>query len=230
MKRHKIFVSSVQKEFEKERRAIKDFITSDSLCRRFFEVFLFEDAAVQDRLPNELYLEKVNNCNIYVCLLGNEYGSLDIEGVSPTEREFNLATKMAKTRFFFVKDTDDTKRHPKTLKLIHKASGELIRRRFLDIPELIAQIYTGLVQYLEDIGTLQLIPFDASVCQEAEFEDIAEDTVSWFLETAQVERKFALGKSTPFIQALTHLDLLNDNKLTMQPYFFLVKNRKGFTH
>ena len=41
-----IFVSSVQKEFAAERRAIRDFVEGDALLRRFFTVFLFEDLPV----------------------------------------------------------------------------------------------------------------------------------------------------------------------------------------
>ena len=44
-----IFVSSVQKEFAQERRAIRDFVEGDALLRRFFDVFLFEDLPASDR-------------------------------------------------------------------------------------------------------------------------------------------------------------------------------------
>ena len=37
-----IFISSVQKELAEERRALKAFIESDALLRRYFTVFLFK--------------------------------------------------------------------------------------------------------------------------------------------------------------------------------------------
>ena len=37
-----LFLSSVQKEFAFERQAVKDFVETDPLLRRFFEVFVFE--------------------------------------------------------------------------------------------------------------------------------------------------------------------------------------------
>ncbi len=46
---YRLFISSVQKEFEAERRAIKDFVHNDPLLRRFFDVFLFEDLPASDR-------------------------------------------------------------------------------------------------------------------------------------------------------------------------------------
>jgi hypothetical protein len=39
----RIFISSVQKEFSEERRALRDFIQGEALLRRYFSVFLFED-------------------------------------------------------------------------------------------------------------------------------------------------------------------------------------------
>lgn len=36
----KIFISSVQKEFTKERKALAGYLSGDPLLRRFFECFL----------------------------------------------------------------------------------------------------------------------------------------------------------------------------------------------
>lgn len=88
----RIFVSSVQSEFHEERRALRDYVHDDVLVRRFFDVFLFEDAPAADRQPDQLYLDEVARSDIYLGLFGREYGSEDGEGLSPTEREFDHAT------------------------------------------------------------------------------------------------------------------------------------------
>ena len=59
-----IFVSSVQKELNKERAAIRDYIKTDRLLRIYFEPFLFEDLPALDRKPDELYLDEVDRCSI----------------------------------------------------------------------------------------------------------------------------------------------------------------------
>ena len=43
MKPLKIFISSVQKEFESERKALAQYIRNDALLGTFFEVFLFKE-------------------------------------------------------------------------------------------------------------------------------------------------------------------------------------------
>lgn len=103
----RIFVSSVQKEFAELRAALRDYLRGDALMRRFFEVFLFEDVPAADRRADELYLDEVRRCDLYVGLLGNDYGSEDAEGFSPTEREFELASATGKYRLIYVKGADD---------------------------------------------------------------------------------------------------------------------------
>jgi ATP-dependent DNA helicase RecG len=134
----KACLSSVQKELQAERRAIKEFVQNDPLLRRFFEVFLFEDLSAQDRRADAVYLHEASRRDVYVGLFGNEYGFESIDGVSPTELEFDEATANGKPRLIFVKGADDKARHPKMMQLILKAGNQLIRRRFADIPDLTA--------------------------------------------------------------------------------------------
>ena len=123
----RLFISSVQKEFSNERKALRDYLRGDPLMRRFFDVFLFEDAPASDRSPDELYLDEVEQCDLYVGLFGNEYGTEDGEGLSPTEQEFNRATAIGAHRLIFLKGTDDDARHPKMRALISKAQTGLTR-------------------------------------------------------------------------------------------------------
>jgi ATP-dependent DNA helicase RecG len=92
MKPRRIFLSSVQKEFATERTALRDYLHSDPLLRRFFDVFLFEDLPAIDHRTDTVYLEEVAGCDLYLGLFGNEYGYEDMAGISPTEQEFNHAS------------------------------------------------------------------------------------------------------------------------------------------
>ena len=157
-----IFISSVQKELEAERRALKDFIESDILLRHFF-TFLWEDLPAADHRADGFYIESIDRCTVYIGLFGNEYGFEDGEGIYLTEREFDRATSQGKARLIFLKGTDDKKRHPKMQALISKAERQLIRRRFTDISDLIPNVYASLVQYMEQAGQLATTPLDPTV-------------------------------------------------------------------
>lgn len=203
-----IFVSSVQKEFQEERRAIKEFVRHDPLCRRFFEVFLFEDLPATDRHADELYLDRVDHCEIYVALLGIQYRVEGTEGLSPTEREFDRATEKGKYRLVFIRGPEDEGRDPRTAKLIQKAAGQLIRRRYTGTPDLTAKLYASIVEYLEQKHRLEIVPFDAAPCYQSTLADISEPKVHWFLKTAHAERNFALSITTAPEIALNHLNLI----------------------
>lgn len=101
--KHKIFISSVQSEFSRERKALARYIREDALLGDFFEVFLFEEQPAENRSAQSVYLDEVAMCDIYLGLFGSKYGSRDKNGISPTEREYDRATELHKTRLAFVK-------------------------------------------------------------------------------------------------------------------------------
>ncbi len=209
MAKHTIFISSVQKELAAERHAIRDFVRGDPLIRRFFDVWLFEDQPATDRRADDLYLDQVSRCDIYIGLYGQQYGAEDAQGVSPTEREFNLATAKGKPRLIFVKGVDDKGRHPKMAALVRKAGSQLVRRRFSSAAELTAAVYASLVEHLERTGDLRTKPFDAAACPDATLADISHERLAEFLSVAKAERGYALGPKTSTPKALAHLNLLD---------------------
>ena len=213
--RLRIFISSVQKEFEQLRQDLKAFLLGDAVLRRFIaEVFLFEELPAADRRADQVYLAEVERCDIYLGLFGYEYGYEDSEGISPTEREFDHATKHRKTRLVYVWGADEKSRSPKMKKLVSRASGELIRRRVEDYNALASEVYSSLVDHLDRLGALRVPPFDTSACDGATLKQLSRKRIDWFLDTARRERGFPLKASTGTAALLTHLNLLSDGKPT----------------
>lgn len=204
----KIFVSGIQKELQQERRALKEFVQGDDLLRRYFDVFLFEDLPASDRKADDVYLEEVEHCDVYVGLFGNDYGSEDAKGISPTEREFDRATTQGKFRLVFVKGLDDAGRHPKMRALIAKAGQQLIRKRFAGVSELTKSLYSSLVDYLEVCGIIHARHFEDRPCQDAILSDVDAHDVEDFVRLSRLERQFPLLIETPVADVLAHLHLL----------------------
>ena len=207
-----IFISSVQREFTEERAALRDYLRSDPLMRRFFDPFLFEDVPATDRRPDELYLDEVERCEVYVGLFGRDYGTEDERGISPTEREFDHATALGKHRLIFVKGASDDARHPKMQALTDKAQAGLIRKRFSTAAELVSGLYTALVDYLDRKDLIRQGPFDASPCMGARLEDLDYERMTTFIRTARRARQFPLPEDTSAVDLLEHLNLLNDGR------------------
>ncbi|MCK4355540.1 DUF4062 domain-containing protein [Candidatus Bipolaricaulota bacterium] len=209
---YSVFVSSVQKEFEDERRAIANYIRGDALFRNHFKIFLFEELPPTDRRPGDLYLDAVDRADVYVGLFGVDYGSEDEEGCSPTEREFHRATQRGLNRLVFVKGGPNIDRDPKMESLIRRVQTELIRRRFSDIPDLIAQLYASLIEYLEREGVIATRPLDAAAHPDASLDEISPDRIHRFLERARAARNYAVDPGVPVAEALAHLNLLDGDR------------------
>ena len=227
--RLKIFVSSVQKEFKQIRLDLKAFLLGDAFLHRFVsEVFLFEELPATDRRADQVYLEQVERCDIYLGIFGYEYGNEDQDGVSPTEHEYNHAAKHRKTRLVYVWGSDEKRRAPKMRILVSKAGGELIRRRVEDFSALTSEVYASLVDYLDGMGALRVPPFDTSACDGAGLKDLSRKRIDWFLETARRERGFPLKSNTTTQALLTHLNLLDDGKPTNAAMLLFGSNPQRF--
>ena len=111
MAKQKVFISSVQSEFQNERKQIADYIRHDALLSFYFEPFLFEELPAQDRSAQAAYLEQAAKSEIYLLLLGSQYGYQDAEGVSPTEREYDAATANHAYRIAFIKSNPKFKHY-----------------------------------------------------------------------------------------------------------------------
>jgi hypothetical protein len=91
MHKYKVFISSVQSEFSKERQLVFDFIHNDELMGQYFEPFIFEQIVAQDANPRQLYLDEASSCQVYLLLMGKKYGNVLPDGISPTEKEYQAA-------------------------------------------------------------------------------------------------------------------------------------------
>lgn len=212
-----VFISSVQKELAAERRAIKDFITQDPLLSRFIgDVFLFEDIPAGDRKPDDIYLTEVAQRDIYLAVLGYKYGWKNEDSLSPTELEFDQATKTHRERLVFVKGEAETDhdRDPEMAALVKKVGLQLTRRRFPDVPGLIREVYASFVQSLENRGSLITTPFDDSVCSGAKLQDIDSKSITSFLETAEAKGRLKFKGSRSPKDVLRNFKLIRDGQLT----------------
>ena len=175
MKRIRIFISSVQSEFTQERIMLSQYIRTDALLGKFFETFIFEDVPANEASPQQVYLSEVEMSDIYLGLYGNKYGYEDADGVSPTEREYDRAAELHKTRLIFIKSLEEEKRHPKETALIQKVERDIVRKTFVDIEGLRTSVYASLVRYLEEKEYIRWQPFDAAFDTNATLDDLDEE-------------------------------------------------------
>ena len=205
----KIFISSVQKEFAKERKWLADYIRKDAILGRFFTVFLFEEVPAQERNATGVYLEEVAASDIYLGIHGLSYGNVNGKGVSATEQEFNEAGKRHKDRICFVLKTDKTA-EPKQAKFVSKINAEIVRKGFSTYDELRTAVYASLANFLVSKEYINLLPFDAAKNSGIELKDLSIAKIRRFVKTARELRNFKVPAGSSPERILTSLDLMDD--------------------
>ena len=206
----KIFISSVQRELSAERKAIVDLVSDNPQLARFFSTFAFEfDVPASDKRTDEVYLAELAVSDLYVGIIGNDYGGLTSDGVSATESEYDEATRLGIPRFIFVKGSSDKMRDPRERNFLRKVSPGLIRVRFENTEELLAALTESLDRYLAENKVVY-----AGLTYEEEpvgkWEELDEDKIRWFVRTAREKRGFPFPVDAPVEKVLKHLKMVTD--------------------
>ncbi len=208
----KIFISSVQSEFSQERKQLFDYIREDALLSQFFEPYIFEETPAMDVSASHAYLSEVRDCDIYLGLFGFRYGYEDAQGISPTEREFDLATQCGKLRLVYItRPKPGKKRHPKEAALIAKAEQTLVRKSFGNYDELQEAVYRSLVRYLIETNIVRKTTFDDAVCRGANIDEIDPEKIRHFVMLATASRGFPVPISAGIVNILTHLGIMTQS-------------------
>jgi len=228
MEKKRIFISSAQTEFLEERKALYEYICADPLLGKFFIPFLFELLPATDQRADEVYLKEVEKSDIYLGLFGKTYGSENKEGKSPTEIEFDYASKLYKTRLVFQNVCHASERHPKENQLLTKAQNVLLRKKFGSLIELKSAVYSSLIRYLEEKEIIRTSPFDATLHSEAVLDDIEPEKLKSFVRLARHKRGFPLAETEPAEKILTHLNLIHNKRLTNAALLLFGKEPQRF--
>jgi len=172
----KIFISSNQKEFAEERRMIKEEIENDFFLGNLFEVFLFEDSPATGETAYNLYMNNIEETDIYIGLIGSDYGNILHSGKSPTEEEYDRYNKIGDESYVFIKNTNI--RDEKTLEFIRKVENSNVYKLFNSYDDLIIEIKRSLLNYVRKF--LKQIPYDERIISATSIDDVDMNALETF--------------------------------------------------
>lgn len=231
--KYKVFVSGVQKELKKERRAVKEFIRKDSLLSEYFDIFLFEDSSAKGKSSETTYMEEVRKCDVYIGILGQQYGGAVKGEISPTETEFCEAKAKHKEILIYIKGRNavDKLREAGMQRFVTEIKNPKAGysyKRFEGVNELTDLVYDSLIVFLKEKGEIGKAVFDQQICDRAKLSDIDTAKVRWFLKIARTKRNFPLGLDSSISDVFAHLKLIRDGKITKAAILLFGKNPAKF--
>ena len=204
----KIFISSVQKEFAAERKALAKMIREDRWLGGFFDVFLFEECTAKAKTPQKVYLDAVAESDIYIGLIGNAYGNVDKDGVSPTEREYDKAAELGKDRLMFVKANDDNREDPER-QFLGKVSGAVTWHSYDTAAKLSESVYDALYDWLRDNDLVTNKPFDLSTSRNVQLADLDKSRFEEYKVMVREAKKVRLGRENGLMDVLRKLQAVD---------------------
>lgn len=184
----RVFISSVQKELEEERMQLRILLTSDPFLLRHTVPKLFEKYPAPLRPDTKAYLKLLAKCQIYVLIIGKEYGN-ESDGKSATHHEYDWVQNERLPTLVCVKSPKGFKRDDAEedfFKLIKKDGHTY--SRFKDNKELHEIVRERLIAHIKDSyelaptkeedtvakATIALAsPFDRQRLREQDLDDLA---------------------------------------------------------
>jgi len=228
MPKLKVFISSVQGEFAKERERVFLYLQTDALLSSFFEPVMFEKLPASSQAPDKVYLEEVEKSHIYLGLLGQQYGFITQTAVSPTELEYEHAIKHQLPCLFFIKGENTLERDEKENRFITRIQAEHTYKRFDNEEQLVSFVYGALIEVLKQRGLIQMTSFDDTLQAKAQLSEISPEKIENFLGLAIYKRSFPVRQGSSIEKVLTHLNLMYNGKIYNSALLAFGKNPQQY--
>lgn len=135
----KVFISSVVRGFEQFRAAAKDAVETLDM-----KPIMSEHFGARSYSSEHACLTEVDQCDVYVLILGANYGYEPQPGLSVTQQEFHQAVSKRKPILVFIHKTDFDAKQAVFVNEVSDYKLGLFRASFSDSQELLKVIVQGL--------------------------------------------------------------------------------------
>lgn len=185
----KVFISSNQKEFSNERKYLFDGLMEDSFFNKTIELFVFEKDNANSLPSNEVFIGAVEQADIYIGLIGQQYGGIYEDSVSATEYEYNAYISKKHNDYFFVKKCEE--RDEKSQAFLERIRPLNKYKNFTTKEQLLDEVKKVLYDFIDD--KLESSDFDSEILIDSTIDDVDDEAVELFknvLEDSKIKELF----------------------------------------
>lgn len=227
----KVFISSNQNEFFEERKLIKKELESDSMFKNYVDVFVFEENEARSLSPQENFIEGLYNSDVYIGLIGLSYGDIKDNGLSSTEYEYEIFSRLKNKQniYFFIKDSNE--RDDRALDFIERIKSDTSFKIFHNTVELIEEIKRSLKAHINQ--SLSNQEFDFQLLAESSCDDVSKEALDLLFDSIDYQPILDLlgnrdMESILEILSLGKKDLSGTFRLNNAGALFLAENIEKF--
>ena len=180
----RVFVSSVQKEFEDERLIVQNLLVTDAFLSAHCSPVLYEFEPASPTSALDGCIEVLDRCQVYLLIVGIEYGTR-VGDLSITHTEYRRAKELGLPVLAFIKGGRGVEREEGTRDLLAELEADGPKyKRFGNVIELQREVRAALVRLLgEDHGISPTSDEDEIAGQTIEatsaFESRTLDRIHW---------------------------------------------------
>ena len=225
----KVFISSNQAEFQEEIEFINNKINDDAYLYEYIDLFMFEIDSAKPEPSNEVFINKINESDVYIGLIGENYGNIYVDDISATEFEYNTFISRKHDAYFFVKNTN--KRDEGSKKFFNRIRGDVKYKKFNNKEELLIHIKSALKETLD--RRFESKEFDCEIIHESSLDDVDGEAIELFkqvLENDAIYNLFDVRSVDKILEYLNAgvIDENNNFKLTNTGALFFAKDVSKF--
>ena len=224
-----VFLSSNQKEFSEERKYISENIKNDPFFNKCFNIYIFEEDNAKKLPSDRIFTDKVEQSDVYIGLIGNDYGSEYTKGISATEYEFNKFNAKNSNSYFFVKMDENA--DDKSKEFFSKIKDLKTYKRFSSKEELLKEVKDMLFECM--ISNSKSTFSDSLIIEDSSFDDVDESAIMLFYNVLKDDTIKSLFNNRSFEQILECIGAgkINDKgvfQLNVAGALFFAKNPSKF--
>ena len=186
----KVFISSYQAEFIEERRFLYDELKKDSYFSRNVELFVFEMDGAKTEVANEVFINEVEEADVYIGLIGKHYGNIYKDCVSATEYEYNIFIADKHDAYFFVKDCKT--RDEGSTRFLKRISDLTKYDTFTTKEELLDEVKASLQDAIDK--RLTHVAYDRQMLYNSSIDDVDSKAVELYLDVVEDNIRGLFGK------------------------------------